>query len=434
MALTKLKSSGIADGAVTAAKIASGAVDTTSLRNDIATLALHSAIADNKAAYNLSNVFVDQYEDDTGIHVATTSQRNTASEYVSTDVVGGNDSYCKFLLSSDTTNGSTTFADTSVGGAHGAANQVSGAVHDTSQAKFGGSSAHFAGVSHFVKWAASADWQLTKTASWTIDFWMRVDAFTAPWARVMEQQDTSGAVNAWSIRFNGNASPYDRVYMNESQEGPTDANEMCGSQAGVPLDEWHHHAWVFNYSTLTLTYYLDGVATDSATTSHAQWDWTTSTTQEFALCRYGGGATHGFDGWLDEVRLSKGIARWTANFTPETSPYVAAGLNAAGNYTSINQTSSATVSKMGIVVLYKNATGTATLDTDLIVQVSADGGTNYVSAPLTAGGTFSTGINIAKSNSITISNTGTAPKYKISFANQATASKVTRVHGVALLY
>ena len=89
---------------------------------------------------------------------------------------------------------------------------------------------------------------------------------------------------------------------------------------------------------------------------------------------------------------------------------------------------------MGIVILYKNAYGTATLDTDLVAQVSSDGGANYVSAPLTAAGTFSTGILIAKSNDITISNTGTAPKYKISFANQVASTKVQQVHGVALLY
>ena len=85
-------------------------------------------------------------------------------------------------------------------------------------------------------------------------------------------------------------------------------------------------------------------------------------------------------------------------------------------------------------VLYKNASGTATLDTDLIAEVSANGGTNWTSAPLTAGGTFSTGILIAKSNDITISNTGTTPKYRISFANQSSGSKVTQMHGASLLY
>jgi hypothetical protein len=136
--------------------------------------------------------------------------------------------------------------------------------------------------------------------------------------------------------------------------------------------------------------------------------------------------------YQDEFRVSN-IARWTSNFTPPTAPY-GETTNATGNYTSSTETASATVSKMGIVVLYKNADGTATLDSDLVAQVSADGGSNYVSAPLTAGGTFSTGINIAKSNDITISNTGTTPKYKISFANQAAGSKFTQVHGVALLY
>jgi hypothetical protein len=69
-----------------------------------------------------------------------------------------------------------------------------------------------------------------------------------------------------------------------------------------------------------------------------------------------------------------------------------------------------------------------------VAQVSSDGGSNYTSAPLTAGGTFSSGILVAKSNDVTISNTGTAPKYKISFANQSASSKETQVHGVALIY
>ena len=87
-----------------------------------------------------------------------------------------------------------------------------------------------------------------------------------------------------------------------------------------------------------------------------------------------------------------------------------------------------------IVVLYKNESGTATLSTDLVAEVSANGGTNWTAAPLTAGGTFSTGILIAKSNDITITNTGTAPKFRISFANQSAGVKETRVYGVSLQY
>ena len=136
-------------------------------------------------------------------------------------------------------------------------------------------------------------------------------------------------------------------------------------------------------------------------------------------------------GFYDELRFSN-IARYPGGTTFTPNGATVAG--SSGNYTSATQTANATVSKMGVVVLYKNESGTATLDTDLIVQVSSDGGSNYVSAPLTSAGTFSTGILSAKSNDITISNTGTAPKYKISFANQSAGVKETRVYGVALLY
>ena len=134
---------------------------------------------------------------------------------------------------------------------------------------------------------------------------------------------------------------------------------------------------------------------------------------------------------MDEFRFSS-VCRYPSGttFVPNPGPIT----TATGNYTSTTETANATVSNMGIVVLYKNASGTATLDTDLIAEVSADGGTNWTAAPLTASGTFSTGILIAKSNNITISNTGTTCKYRISFANQSIGSLVTEVHGVSLLY
>ena len=88
---------------------------------------------------------------------------------------------------------------------------------------------------------------------------------------------------------------------------------------------------------------------------------------------------------------------------------------------------------MGIVVLYKNEEGTATLNTDLVAEVSANNGTNWSNATLVAGGTFSAGINIAAVSGVSVT-AGTAPKYRISFANQVSGSKETRVHGVSLQY
>ena len=103
-------------------------------------------------------------------------------------------------------------------------------------------------------------------------------------------------------------------------------------------------------------------------------------------------------------------------------------------FTCNNQTANSTISKVGIIVLYENKTGTNTLNTDLIAKISANGGTNYETVTLSALGTFDTGVLMAGAQNVTISNTGTAMKYQIAFANQSLASKECRVHGVALMY
>ena len=55
--------------------------DDTNIRKDIAKLALQIAVDTNRAAYNLTNTFIDQFESDSGIGTETNTDRN-ASEYV----------------------------------------------------------------------------------------------------------------------------------------------------------------------------------------------------------------------------------------------------------------------------------------------------------------------------------------------------------------
>ena len=107
--------------------------------------------------------------------------------------------------------------------------------------------------------------------------------------------------------------------------------------------------------------------------------------------------------------------------------------SATGNYESTAQTANTSVNKISGVVTYTNASGTNTLNTDIVLQVSADNGSTFTNAPLTAAGTFSTGVLQAVTNDISVT-AGTQLKYKISFANQASGSKVARINGVSLSY
>jgi len=107
-------------------------------------------------------------------------------------------------------------------------------------------------------------------------------------------------------------------------------------------------------------------------------------------------------------------------------------LNATGSFTGNNITASST-NKMGAVITYQDASGTNTLNTDIVLQLSADGGSNYSTATLTALPDFATGIKMAKVNDLNVT-AGTSLKYKISFANQASGSKEARIRGVSLQY
>jgi hypothetical protein len=86
----------------------------------------------------------------------------------------------------------------------------------------------------------------------------------------------------------------------------------------VTTDTWHHCAFVGNGGadgSRTLKLYLDGTLEGSVTSNY-----------NFAQKGPFFGAnesavSEGFAGWIDEVRISKGIQRWTANFTPPNLEY-----------------------------------------------------------------------------------------------------------------
>ena len=137
---------------------------------------------------------------------------------------------------------------------------------------------------------------------------------------------------------------------------------------------------------------------------------------------------------MDEFRISNN-SRYTAgsNFTPHTTAYSAAINNATGNFISNAITAPTSTSKMGAIITYQNQAGTNTLNTDIVLQLSADNGSNFATATLTAMPDFATGIKMAKVNDLAVT-AGTQLKYKISFANQAAGSKEARIRGVSLQY
>ena len=417
MALTKIQSSNLANNLISDSTI--------DLQNDVATLALHSAIQNNQSAYNLSNAFIDHYEDDSGIDTTSTVSRDVTNEFMAsgTEQAGGaafvNDANTMLLLHMDGADGGTTFTDSSSNGL--TTTSTGNAFTETSEKKIGTSSLQTTASSPSPRISTAYSSVLASTGDFTVEMWLN-STYTTGSALLDMRNGTdnffmdhyAGGTNnkvAWEF---GNDAASRRIF--------TVTNQTAGVWNHMAVVRDTSHQWYFYWNGVS-------ISPDSG-------DMTSFLTMQIndgkpLLI----GTNYSFGdpcyGYYDEFRLSNNV-RYPNGTTFMPNPGVVT--SASGNYTSTTQTSASTVSKMSLVLLYKDAEGTATLDTDLVAQVSADGGSNYVSAPLTAGGTFSSGINIAKSNDITITNTGTAPKYKVSFANQSAGSKVTQVYGAALLY
>ncbi len=372
------------------------AYDDAGLRNDISTLALHSAIADNKVAYNLSNAFIDQFEDETGLASQTTCGRHFTSvgnvaEYIGSVYTGevgptiwdwANDDLT-MVMTGWSTNVNNVVTDLGNGGRFYDLTDIRSTI--------GHSSGSTSGMT--IKQDFGSAVTLSKLALGKRKQHGDINQATYEWSN----DNSSWTGIDWTGWVGGTAYYYDDS-GDENPDGKITSMSSAGVIATNQLDA--------TPSENALYQFITGFTPFSA-----------------RYVRYTVNSLH--PAGNNNASLGK-HAWYTTTVTVNN--------NAAGNFTSTTQTATDTVSKMGIIVLYKNDQGTASLNNDLVASVSANGGTNYQDVTLVPGGTFSTGINIATANSVTISNTGTAPKYKISFANQSSGSKETRVHGVALLY
>jgi hypothetical protein len=109
--------------------------------------------------------------------------------------------------------------------------------------------------------------------------------------------------------------------------------------------------------------------------------------------------------------------------------------SATGTLISDTQTASSATTKMSGVILYKDNEGTATLGTDLKIYLSANNGGAWAEAASygTVTPLFSTGVKMVRLGETTVTS-GTAPVIKAVWANQASGSKETQLHGWAMNY
>lgn len=221
--------------------------------------------------------------------------------------MAGIDSYTKLLLHCNGANGSTSFPDSSSYG-HTVTRQGDAQI-STAQYKFGGASGLFDGTGDFLSVADSADWDFG-TGDFTIDYWSYRTNTTTQLA-VMDRD--SNVISAFLIGYNLDETNI-RCFM--SSNGSTWDIADSKVMGTVGLNSWVH--WAVVRSGTAFYTFKNGI-------QGATWTSAASLLASANALEIGQGqGAHEYIGYLDEIRISKGIARWTANFTPPTREYGAA--------------------------------------------------------------------------------------------------------------
>ena len=223
--------------------------------------------------------------------------------FAGTDAFGfGVDNYTMLMLHCDGEDGSTNFIDDSFSN-HTVA-PIGDAQIDAAQQKFGTGSALFdTGANDALSIPDSDDWNFG-SGDLTIDLWLRLNAISGTSKVLVSQEAISDKrwLLFWDPGIGATFYSTDHGLFTE------------GSSAGWSVDTWHHMALVRSGSAWNI--YRDGTSVASATSSIDMPDiaGSLSVAREELNGFY-------FDGWMDELRVSKGIARWTSDFTPPSEPY-----------------------------------------------------------------------------------------------------------------
>jgi len=216
--------------------------------------------------------------------------------------VTDNDQYTVFLLQSEAPDGSQVFTDSSVGHTEPHPITVVGNVrHSTARARFGASSIYFDGNS-YLSIPDSDDWFLE--SPYTIDLWVNFEA----WVGVKQAMVCQGDFGIFQYLYL-NLTPPKRLCWQESNLVYLPANADS-----FELDRWYHIALTKRRSSGPYCMFIDGVIM-SCSLDQGSNNLADPLTIGTLI-----GYNHWFQGYMEELRISKGICRWTNDFTPPGAP------------------------------------------------------------------------------------------------------------------
>jgi len=191
---------------------------------------------------------------------------------------------------------------------------VGGAQISTSVYKYGTGSLYFDGNGDNLSSPTTPDLNMG-TGNWTIECWVYISSRTLNYPLIFGNNNSGYTAGALAITNSNNDSPsyYDKFFLAFYDVGTFVASGPTNS-----LNTWYHLAVVRNGTNISM--YRDGSSVISTTiSSSVNFNWGKLGN------RIGGGNWDGaqsyFNGYIDDLRVTKGYARYTTTFTPPTAAF-----------------------------------------------------------------------------------------------------------------
>jgi hypothetical protein len=202
---------------------------------------------------------------------------------------------------------------------------VGSAAESTTESRFGGGSyscTSTAALSN-LNTPDSTDWDLS-SGDFTIEAQVRPDSGGTSWASasrgIVTQWLSSGvSVNSWALWVSSGKLTFSYTTNGTTLISLSEAGQLGASDSGssvLKMNQWNHVVAERSGSTLRL--YCNGVVVASASIAVTIF----SGTQSLYIGAYS--SASGLVNWygqIDEVRISKSVARYNGAFTPPTSPF-----------------------------------------------------------------------------------------------------------------
>lgn len=200
------------------------------------------------------------------------------------------------LLGFEGADASTIFTDES-SKLRGSGNVFSNAQVDTADKKFGSASGLFDGAGDLIAWPDSADWAFG-TVPFTVECWVKPATVAAGTYFLVGQWNNTGNL-AWILYQNGAA-----LAFNVSTTGSDNITQLSG---GTLSTSGFQHVCA-DYDGTKYRAYIGGVMVASSTTARNIFN-----SAEVLGVGASGGAGFGYNGWMDELRITKGVARYASD-------------------------------------------------------------------------------------------------------------------------